>query len=153
MATQLDQESAMDWEPVPPGHPDRAAFESRMRELGVRPTTNREPRPDRKVFRRRGWTSPATLRYKLVRVPQRIGYGPDSGPLTDEEMRIIMSRQEKEDDLPDLVPPDDPCRLAWEAELRAIGVRPAVKWRFPDREPVRRAGLWQRIKYRISLGW
>jgi hypothetical protein len=48
-------ESAGAWEPVPPGHPDRAAFEQRMRELGIRPAATWEPRSDRKVFRRPGW--------------------------------------------------------------------------------------------------
>jgi hypothetical protein len=69
-------------------------------------------------------------------------------------MRLIMRRAEEEvENLPERVPPDNPGRLAWEAELRAIGVRPAKKWSSPNREPRRRPGLWQRIRYRISLGW
>jgi hypothetical protein len=65
-----------------------------------------------------------------------------------------MHRAEEEfENLPERVPPDDPGRLAWEAELRAIGVRPAKKWSSPNREPRRRPSLWQRIRYRISLGW
>lgn len=85
---------------------------------------------------------------------RRVWYGPAPEPLTDEEMRLIM-RQVKEEveNLPERVPPDDPGRLAWEAELRAIGVRPAKKWSYPNRAPRRRPGFWQRIRYRISLGW
>jgi hypothetical protein len=95
-----------------------------------------------------------TLWEKLVDGFRRAWDGPDPGPLTDEEMRLIMRRAEEEfESLPERVPPDDPDRLAWEAELRAIGVRPAKKWSSPNREPRRRPGLWQRIRYRISLGW
>jgi hypothetical protein len=43
-----------------------------------------------------------------------------------------------EADLPELVPPDDPERLAYEAGLRAIGVTPARVWNFPVRKPIRR---------------
>jgi hypothetical protein len=56
MATRIDDVTT-GWEPVPPGHPDRAAFEERMRELGVRPATRWEPRRDRKVFKKPGWRS------------------------------------------------------------------------------------------------
>lgn len=95
-----------------------------------------------------------TLWEKLVDGVRRVWYGPHPEPLTDDEMRMIMRRVEEEvENLPERVPPDDPGRLAWEAELRAIGVRPARKWSFPNREPGRRPGLWQRIRYRISLGW
>ncbi|HEX5871202.1 MAG TPA: hypothetical protein VFY65_12335 [Longimicrobium sp.] len=62
MATRIEETTA-GWEPVPPGHPDRAAFEARMRELGVRPATSWEPRPGRRVFRRPGWA--AWLRARL----------------------------------------------------------------------------------------
>lgn len=56
MATRVDEaEAAEGWEPVPPGHPDRAVFEDRMRALGIRPASSWEPRTDRKVFRRPGW--------------------------------------------------------------------------------------------------
>lgn len=84
---------------------------------------------------------------------RRAWYGPDPGPLTDEELRMIRRPRVEEDDLPERVSPDDPARLAWEAELRAIGVRPAKKWSFPQREPRRRPGVLERIRYRISLGW
>lgn len=53
MATRME-EIAAGWDPVPPGHPDRAAFEEKMRELGVRPAKSWEPRPDRRVFQRPG---------------------------------------------------------------------------------------------------
>ncbi|HEX6038313.1 hypothetical protein [Longimicrobium sp.] len=95
-----------------------------------------------------------TPREKIVDGLRRAWYGPDPEPLTDEEMRMIMRPRDDEDDgLPERVPPDDPERLAWEAELRAIGVRPARKWNFPVREPFRRPSLWERIKYRVSRGW
>jgi hypothetical protein len=56
MSTSVkDAETAGGWEPVPPGHPNRAAFEERMRELGIRPATQWEPRADRRVFKKPGW--------------------------------------------------------------------------------------------------
>lgn len=108
---------------------------------------------DRELLRRQ-FLARRTLWEKVVDGFRRVWDGPDPGPLTDDEMRMIMRRAEDEfDKLPERVPPDDPGRLAWEAELRAMGVRPAKKWNFPDRKPRRRPGLWDRIKYRISLGW
>jgi hypothetical protein len=66
MATRLEEtEVAGGWEPVPPGHPDRAAYEDRMRALGIRPATRWEPRHDRKVFKKPGWR--AWLRARLGR--------------------------------------------------------------------------------------
>jgi len=62
MPTRID-ETTESWEPVPPGHPDRVAFEEKMRELGVRPATRWEPRPNRKVFQKPGWR--AWLRARL----------------------------------------------------------------------------------------
>src|SRR4028119_320963 len=86
-----------------------------------------------------------TLWERLVDGFRRAWNGPDPGPLTDEEMRLIMRGVEEEvDHLPERGPPDDPGRLALEAELRAMGVRPAKKWSFPHRQPRRRPGLWQR---------
>jgi hypothetical protein len=109
-------------------------------------------REDRELLRRQSLAL-RTLREKLVDGLRRVWYGPDPGPLTDEEMRMIMRPREDEDDLPERVPPDDPGRLAWEAELRAMGVRPAKKWNFPRRAPIKRPSVWEKIKYRISLGW
>ena len=60
---ESDIREADRWEPVPPGHPERAAFEARMRSLGVLPATRWEPRRDRKVFRKPGWR--AWLRARL----------------------------------------------------------------------------------------
>lgn len=54
MSTRIDQVSE-EWEPVPPGHPDRPAFEEKMHSLGIRPATRWEPRTDRRVFQRPGW--------------------------------------------------------------------------------------------------
>jgi hypothetical protein len=94
-----------------------------------------------------------TLREKLADGVRRAWYGPAPAPLTDEEMRMIMRPGAEDDDLPERVPPDDPVRLAFEADLRAMGVSPAKKWNFPERAPIRRPGLWKRIRYRIRLGW
>ena len=56
MATKLEETETMDdLEPVPPGHPRRAAYEARMRSLGIQPATRWEPRHDRRVFRKPGW--------------------------------------------------------------------------------------------------
>lgn len=57
MAMRVEQESGMDWRPVPPGHPDRPAFEARMKALGITPATTWEDRPDRIVVRRSNWFS------------------------------------------------------------------------------------------------
>lgn len=62
METHVDQRTD-EWEPVPPGHPDRAAYEEKMRSLGIRPATRWEPRADRRVFKRPGWR--AWLRSRL----------------------------------------------------------------------------------------
>lgn len=94
-----------------------------------------------------------TLREKLVDGLRRAWYGPDPEPLTAEDMRMIMQVRGDDDELPERVPPDDPERLAFEAELRALGIRPAKKWNWPVREPIRRPTLWERIKYRVSRGW
>lgn len=91
-----------------------------------------------------------TWREKLVDGLRGAWHGPDPGPLTDEELRAVMQPRPEEDALPERVPPDDPARLAWEAELRSIGVRPAAIWNFPDREPLPRPSVWERVKLRFS---
>lgn len=56
MATRIGEAEAVEgWEPVPPGHPDRAVFEDRMRAFGIRPATRWEPRRGRRVFKKPGW--------------------------------------------------------------------------------------------------
>lgn len=110
--------------------------------------------PDEREAHRREILARRTLREKVVDGLRRAWYGPEPEPLTDEEMRMIMGPRDDEDDgLPELVAPDAPERLAWEAELRAIGVRPAKKWNFPIREPIRRPNLLKRLAYRVSRGW
>jgi hypothetical protein len=95
-----------------------------------------------------------TLWERIVDAVRRVRYGPPEEPLTEEEMERIMRPREDEDDgLPELVPPDDPERLAWEAHLRSIGVRPAKKWNFPIREPIRKPGAWDKIRHRLGRGW
>lgn len=63
MSTQVDSKSGMEWKPVPPGHPDRPAFEDRMKALGITPATMWDDRPDRIVVQRSSWF--ARLRAKL----------------------------------------------------------------------------------------
>jgi hypothetical protein len=66
---------------------------------------------------------------------------------TDEEVeRQIAEERAAEANLPERVPPDDPERLAWEAELRAIGVTPAKIWNFPIRKPIRRPDWRDRVR-------
>jgi hypothetical protein len=56
VATRMNDTDAVEgWDPVPPGHPERAAFEERMRALGIRPASRWEPRRERRVFSRPGW--------------------------------------------------------------------------------------------------
>jgi hypothetical protein len=93
-----------------------------------------------------------TFRERIVSGLRRVWDGPPERPLTQEEMDRIM-RPRESDYLPEIVPPDDPERLAWEAYLRSIGVRPATRWSAPIRTPVRRPTFWSKLKYRISQGW
>jgi hypothetical protein len=94
-----------------------------------------------------------TFRERIVEGLRRVWDGPPEEPLTEEELRMIMQPPEEEEDLPELVSPADPERLAWEAHLRSIGVRPATKWNFPIREPIRRPSFWEKFRYRVSRGW
>jgi hypothetical protein len=70
---------------------------------------------------------------------------------TDEEVkREIAEERAAEANLPELVPPDDPERLAWEAELRSIGVRPAKVWNYPIRKPIRRPDWRDWVRSRLG---
>jgi hypothetical protein len=70
---------------------------------------------------------------------------------TDEEVRReIAAERAAEANLPELVPPDDPGRLAWEAELRLIGVRPAKVWNYPIRTPIRRPDWRDWVRNRLG---
>lgn len=65
MATQIDELERREWRPVPPGHPDRPAFEAEMRAMGITPATDWGDRPDRIVVRRSDW---------LSRIRARLGF-------------------------------------------------------------------------------
>jgi hypothetical protein len=83
----------------------------------------------------------------------RVWHGPPQEDLTEEEVRWLMRPRDDEDDgLPERVPPDDPDRLAWEAELRALGITPAKKWSFPNRPPRPRPTVWERLQERFRRG-
>lgn len=73
------------------------------------------------------------------------------GLQTDEEVaREIAEERAAEACLPERVSPHDPGRLAWEAELRAIGVRPAKVWNFPIRKPIRRPDWRDWLRNRLG---
>jgi hypothetical protein len=71
-------------------------------------------------------------------------------PTDEEEARAWAEEREAEANLPERVSPDDPERLAWEAELRAIGVRPARVWNFPRRKPIRRPDWRDWLRARLG---
>lgn len=96
------------------------------------------------------YLSRRTLREKLVHGLRRAWYGPDPEPLTDGEMRMLPRSRGDEDNLPERVLPDDPERLAWEAELRSKGYTPAKVWNWPERNRIPRATLWERLRYRLG---
>jgi hypothetical protein len=94
-----------------------------------------------------------TLRRVLADAVRRVWYGPPPENLTIDELKWIMRPRDDEDDgLPERVPPDDPHRLAWEAELRAAGITPAKKWSFPDHTPRPRFTFRERIQERFRRG-
>ena len=62
-----------------------------------------------------------------------------------------MNRIIHSDELSPDMPPDHPVRMAWEAQLRAAGVRPARSWDWTPPPRVRKPGLLAKIRYR--LGW
>jgi hypothetical protein len=94
-----------------------------------------------------------TMGRVLADAARRVWYGPPPENLTDEEVRWVMRPRDDEDDgLPERVPPDDPDRLAWEAELRAAGITPAKKWNFPERAPLPRFTFRERIRERFRRG-
>jgi hypothetical protein len=63
MATQVEQESGREWKPVPPGHPDRPAFEAEMRAMGITPATVWDDRPGRVIVQRSGWLGRLRARF------------------------------------------------------------------------------------------
>ncbi len=65
MATQTEGVGHGEWRPVPPGHPDRPAFEAEMQALGITPATGWGDRGDRIIVRRSGW---------LGRLRARLGF-------------------------------------------------------------------------------
>jgi hypothetical protein len=73
---------------------------------------------------------------------------------TDEEAAAAAAERaaelEAEKNLPERVPPDDPERLAFEAELRAMGVRPAKVWNFPHRRPLRKPDWRDWLRYHLG---
>lgn len=70
---------------------------------------------------------------------------------TDEEVaRQMAEERAAEARLPERVLPYDPARLAWEAELRAIGVTPAKVWNFPARQPIRRPDWRDWVRNRLG---
>lgn len=73
---------------------------------------------------------------------------------TDEEEEAAAGRdaaeREAERYLPERLPPDHPERLAFEAELRALGLTPAKVWNFPRRSRVRRPDWRDRLRYHLG---
>lgn len=70
---------------------------------------------------------------------------------TDEELAREMEQERVVEDVPpERVPPDDPDRLAWEAELRALGITPAKLWNFPVRKPLRRPDWRDWLRERLG---
>lgn len=118
-----------------------------MRGLGIRPASDWRPPLDSAPSIKRRW------RDRVMDAARRVWDGPPPEPLSDEEMQMIMRPVDDDGDLPERVPPDDPERLAWEAELRAKGIRPAQVWNWPERKRIPKPTVWERLKYRISRGW
>jgi hypothetical protein len=105
---------------------------TQIEELAL-PGWEREPRPELRT----GWRHRALSR--LLGLP------------TDEEVeRERADERAAEATLPERVPPDDAERLAYEAELRAIGVTPARVWNFPVRKPIRRPDWRDWVRNRLG---
>lgn len=70
---------------------------------------------------------------------------------TDEEVEAERAAErEAERNLPERVAPDDPWRLALEARMRAVGIRPAQVWNWPVRTPVRKPGWREWLRSRLG---
>lgn len=73
---------------------------------------------------------------------------------TDEEEAAAAAAdaadREAEKNLPERLPPDHPERLAFEAELRAMGITPAKVWNFPTRRRIRRPDWRERLRDRLG---
>lgn len=67
-------------------------------------------------------------------------------PTREEVERELAEERSAEENLPERVPPDDPGRLAWEAQLRALGYTPAQVWNFPIRKPIRKPDWRHRVR-------
>jgi hypothetical protein len=118
----------------------------RLSQLEARLFGHIEPLPETPLPRRR-------IRRLAADALRRVWYGPPPEDLTEEEIRWIMRPRDNEDDgLPERVPPDDPDRLAWEAELRALGITPAKRWSFRPRRPIPKPTMWERLRERFRRG-
>lgn len=71
---------------------------------------------------------------------------------TDEEVEAeMLALREAEKNLPEIVPPDDPDRLEFEAWVRSIGGRPAATWKpRVNRKPVRNPDWRDWLRARLS---
>jgi hypothetical protein len=85
-------------------------------------------------------------RYRLLTTLLRLPTDEDEAAAAAE--RAVAREAEKY--LPERVPPDDPERLAFEAELRAMGIRPARVWNFPIRKPIRRPDWRDWLRYHLG---
>lgn len=89
---------------------------------------------------RRSW------RYRLLTTLLRLP--------TDEQEEAAAAadaaEREAEKYLPERLAPDHPERLAFEAELRAMGLTPAKVWNFPRRKPIRRPDWRDWVRYRLG---
>jgi hypothetical protein len=88
----------------------------------------------------RGW------RYRLLTALLRLPSDEQAAAAAAER----AATREAEKYLPERVPPNDPERLAFEAELRARGIRPAKVWNFPNRKPIRRPDWRDWLRYHLG---
>ncbi|NNC27864.1 hypothetical protein [Longimicrobium terrae] len=73
------------------------------------------------------------------------------GLQSDEEVEAErIAEREAERSLPEWVAPDDPWRLALEARMRAVGIRPATVWNWPVRKPIRKPDWRDWLRNRLG---